>query len=132
MGSWERGQANGMADLEQPVESVTVRLEEGSRCVCEGCYGTVRYVGEVPPSKGEQHTLATVWAWDGYCQFWWAAKWVCSICCTSSPSSLSLCCTILSLDSDWKWNSDDSIIALSSSMYDSLASQTHMGRKVTM
>lgn len=103
MGSWERGQANGMADLEQPVESVTVRLEEGSRCVCEGCYGTVRYVGEVPPSKGEQHTLATVWAWDGYCQIWWAANgYVVPICCTSSPSSLSLCCTILSLDSDWK------------------------------
>ena len=49
-----------MADPERPVESVTVRLEEGSRCVCEGCYGTVRYVGEVPPSKGEQSTLATV------------------------------------------------------------------------
>ena len=75
-----------MADLEQPVESVTVRLEEGSRCVCEGCYGTVRYVGEVPPSKGEQHTLATVWAWDGYCQIWWAANgYVVPICCTSSP-----------------------------------------------
>ena len=49
-----------MADPERPL---TVRLEEGSRCICEGCYGTVRYVGEVPPSKGEQRTLATVWAW---------------------------------------------------------------------
>ena len=122
-----------MADLEQPVESVAVRLVEGSRCVCEGCYGTVRYVGEVPPSKGEQRRLATVWAWDGYCQIWWAANgYVVPICSTSSLSSLSLCCTILSLDSDWKWNLDDSIIALSSCMCGSLASQTDMGRKVTV
>lgn len=66
-----------MADSERPVESVTVRLEEGSRCVCEGFYGTVRYVGEVPPSKGEQSTLATVGAWDKTLQsaiIWWAAN----------------------------------------------------------
>ena len=32
------------------VEAAGVTL--GSRCACEGHYGTVRYVGEVPPSKG--------------------------------------------------------------------------------
>ena len=30
----------------------------GRRCYCEGFYGTVRFVGEVPPSKGkEEHTF---------------------------------------------------------------------------
>ena len=39
-----------------------VLVEVGSRCVSEGCYGTVRYVGEVPPAKGEQLSLRnTVW-----------------------------------------------------------------------
>lgn len=32
------------------VEAAAVAL--GSRCACEGHCGTVRYVGEVPPSKG--------------------------------------------------------------------------------
>ena len=100
-----------MADPERPVESVTVRLEEGSRCVCEGFYGTVRYVGEVPPSKGEQSTLATVID----TAIWWAANgYIVRICCTSSSSSLFLCCTVFSLDSDWKRNSDGYIIALAS------------------
>ena len=29
----------------------------GRRCACEGFYGTIRYVGEVPPSQGSANTL---------------------------------------------------------------------------
>ena len=43
-----------MDHMDQPV-----LVEVGSRCVSEGCYGTVRYVGEVPPAKGEQRRHAT-------------------------------------------------------------------------
>jgi len=46
------------ADPTEPKER-PVLVEVGSRCVCEGCYGTVRYVGEVPPAKGEQRKHTT-------------------------------------------------------------------------
>lgn len=30
-----------------------VRVAVGQRCVCDGYYGTVKYLGEVPPSQGK-------------------------------------------------------------------------------
>lgn len=32
--------------------SPMVSLEVGQRCCCDGFFATVRFVGEVPPSKG--------------------------------------------------------------------------------
>ena len=29
-------------------------LKEGMRLLCEDCFGTVRYVGEVPPTEGKR------------------------------------------------------------------------------
>ena len=57
-----------------------VSLQEGQRCYCDGFFATVRFVGEVPPTKGEsEHTYDGVtdkirppswiqgfgWEWNG-------------------------------------------------------------------
>lgn len=40
-----------MAELEE------TKYEVGTRCVCEGYCATIRYVGEVPPTKGKSYTI---------------------------------------------------------------------------
>ena len=37
-----------MADTEETQFTV------GTRCVCEGYYGTICYIGEVPPTSGKR------------------------------------------------------------------------------
>ena len=43
--------------------SAELEFSVGSRCVSEGFYGTIRYVGEVPPSKGDLQNKK--WAANG-------------------------------------------------------------------
>ena len=35
-----------------------VSMQEGRRCCCDEFFATVRFVGEVPPSKGKTRTVS--------------------------------------------------------------------------
>ena len=57
-----------MADQES---SGNVRLAIGIRCKCEGYYGTIKYIGTVPPSEGMSRAyyrlviIVTIGTWVG-------------------------------------------------------------------